>query len=74
MLGKGWGGVPVRHVLVRVSVGDIEHDDGALAADTEGGQISEARGVCGREGGALVAVAKTSELMVEVEKRGGKKG
>lgn len=30
------GGAPVRHVLVGVSVGDVEHDDGALATDAEG--------------------------------------
>ena len=37
----------VWNVIVGVSVGDVEHDDGALAADAEGERVRNAEGMVG---------------------------
>ncbi len=80
------GGAPVRHVLVGVSVGDVEHDDGALGTDADGGTEGRMRGEGGGvgEGGvsgksgmtcwkgrSQVTIAKTTKLLGEKKWGGG---
>jgi len=68
-------------VLVGVSVGDVEHDNGAFAADAVGWRGMMRQGVLVSvcvEGGVQETVAKTAELFGEAGReasmRGGREG